>query len=88
MTKAWLNLSGIATPDGMHPTGRRHSALRAKIVGAVFTLTGLSTAYFFIVRPIEEAERSGVLRQGLYGLAMPIVLLCSGVAMLVADLRD
>jgi hypothetical protein len=86
--KAWLNLNGIATPDGAHPTGRRVSVLRTKIFGVASTLAGLATAYFFILRPIEEAKRNGVLRQGLFGLVMPIVLLCYGVAILVTDLRD
>jgi len=88
LIKARLNLNGIATPDGTHPTGRFVTVLRTKIWGAVFTLTGLATAYFFILRPIEVAKRNGVLHQGLYGLVMPILLLYSGVAALVTDLRD
>jgi hypothetical protein len=88
IVKAWFNLNGIATPDGTHPTGRRVTVLRTKILGAVFTLTGLASAYFFILRPIEAAKRNGVLHQGLFGLVMPIVLLYCGVATLVTDLRD
>ena len=88
IAKAWLNLNGIATPDGAHPTGRRVSVLRTKIFGALTALIGLATAYFFILRPIVEAKRNGVLRQGLFGLIMPITLLYCGVAILVTDLRD
>jgi hypothetical protein len=88
LVKAWLNLNGIATPDGVHPTGRRVSLLRTKMFGVASTLTGLATAYFFILRPIEDAKRNGLLRQGLFGLVMPIVLLYCGVAILVTDLRD
>jgi hypothetical protein len=88
IAKAWLNLNGIATPDGVHPTGRRVSVLRTKIFGAITTLTGLAMAYFFILRPIVEAKRNGVLRQGLFGLVMPITLFYCGAAILVTDLRD
>jgi hypothetical protein len=88
IAKAWLNLNGIATPDGAHPTGRRVSVLRTKIFGGLTTLTGLATAYFFILRPIEEAKRNGVLRQGLFGLVIPITLVYCGIAILVTDLRD
>jgi len=52
--KVPFNLNGIATPDGTHPTGRRVTVLRTKIFGAVFTLIGLATAYFFVLLPIEE----------------------------------
>jgi hypothetical protein len=72
--KAWLNLNGIATPDEEHPTGRRVSVLRTKSFGAASTLTGLATAYFFILRPIIDAKRSGVLSQGPFGHVMPIAL--------------
>jgi hypothetical protein len=51
-------------------------------------LTGFISAYYFIWHPIEEAKRSGVLRQGVYGLFIPILLLCAGVATLATDLRD
>ena len=88
IVKAWLNLNGIATPDGTHPTGRHVTVLRTKILGAVSTLTGLVTAHFFILRPIEEAKRNGALHQNLFGLVMPIILLYCGVAMLATDLRD
>jgi hypothetical protein len=88
MMKAWLNLNGAATPDGAHPTGRRVSVVRTKIIGAAFTLTGLATAYFFIFLPIEEAKRNGVLRQSPFGLLLPIALLYWGVMILVTDLRD
>jgi hypothetical protein len=86
--EAWLNLNGIATPDGEHPTGRRATVLRARVIGTALVLTSLATAYFFILRPIEEAKRNGVLHQGLFGLVMPIVLLYCGVATLATDLRD
>lgn len=82
MMKAWLNLNGVATPDGAHPTGRRVRVLRTKIIGAAFALTGLLTAYFFIVLPIEEAKRNGVLRQNPFGLVIPVALLCWGVMIL------
>jgi hypothetical protein len=85
---AWSNLNGIATPDGTHPTGRRVTVLKTKIIGAVFTLIGLTAAYFFVLRPIEEAKRNVVLHQSLFGLVMTIVLLYWGVATLVTDLRD
>jgi hypothetical protein len=88
IVNAWANLNGIASPDGTHPTGRRVTVLRTKIIGAVFTVIGLATAYFFILRPIEEAKRNGMLHQSLFGLVMPIVLLYCGVAILVTDLRD
>jgi hypothetical protein len=88
LTKAWLTLNGIATPEGAHPTGRHVSVLRTKIWGVVFALGGLATAYYFILRPIEEAKRTGVLHQGPFGLVMPIVLLYGGLATLVTDLRD
>jgi hypothetical protein len=86
--KAWLNLNGIATPDGAHPTGRRVTVLRTRVIGTVLVLTSLATGHFFILRPIEEAKRNGVLHQGLFGLVIPIVLLYCGVATLVTDLRD
>ena len=85
---AWLNLNGIATPDGPHPTGRHVSVLRTKILGAAFVLTGLGTAHLFILRPLEEAKRSGVLRQNPFGLVVSIVLVYSGLAMVVFDVRD
>ncbi|MGD0271887.1 MAG: hypothetical protein ABSB14_22670 [Candidatus Sulfotelmatobacter sp.] len=88
IAKAWLNLNGIATPDGAHPTGRRVSVLRTKIGGALISLIGLVTGYFFILQPLEEARRGGVLKQGLFGLVMPITLVYVGVAILVTDLRD
>jgi len=88
IVRAWLNLNGVATPDGVHPTGRHVSILRAKVLGAATALIGLVTAYFFILRPIEEAKRIGVLHQGPFGLLMPMILLYCGVAMLVTDLRD
>jgi hypothetical protein len=86
--KAWLNLNGIATPDGTHPTGRRVSVFRTKIFGVASTVTGLVTAYFFILRPVIEAKAGGVLRQGPFGLVLPITLFYSGIAILVTDLRD
>ena len=88
IAKAWLNLNGIATPDGAHPTGRRVSVLRTRTLGVVFTFIGVVTAYLFIVRPLEAAKRDGKLHQGLFGLIMPILLLYGGVAMLVTDVRD
>jgi hypothetical protein len=88
IAQAWLNLNGIATPDGAHPTGRRVTVLRTKTIGAVCTFTGLATAYLFILRPIQEAKRNGVLHQGPFGLVMPLVLLYCGIAILVTDLRD
>jgi hypothetical protein len=88
IAKAWLNLNGVATPDGSHPTGRHITVLRTKILGAVSTLIALVTAYFFILRPIEEARRTGTLHQNLFGLVVPIIFLYGGVAMLATDLRD
>jgi hypothetical protein len=88
IVKAWLNLNGIATTDGTHPTGRRVSVLRTKVLGLASILAGLATAYFFIVRPIIEANGTGVLHQSPFGLVMPITLHYVGIAMLAADLRD
>jgi hypothetical protein len=88
IVQAWLNLNGVATPDGAHPTGRHVSIFRTKVLGVAATLIGLVTGYFFILRPIAEAQRTGVLYQGPFGLVMPIYLVYCGVAMLVTDLRD
>jgi hypothetical protein len=86
--KSLLILHGFATPDGSHPTGRRVSVLRSKVGGAILLLTGLAAAYFFILRPIEDAKRTGVLDQGPYGLFVPIIMAYGGVATLLSDLRD
>jgi len=86
--RALRTLSGIPTPDGTHPTGRHFSLLRTRIGGAIFTLAGLITAYIFILKPVEEATHTGVLRQGLFGSVMPVVLVYGGIAQLVMDLRD
>ena len=88
IVQAWLNLNGVATPDGAHPTGRHVSIFRTTVLGVAATLIGLVTGYFFILRPIGQAKRVGVLHQGPFGLIMPMILLYCGVAMLVTDLRD
>ena len=89
LIKSWLTLSGIPTPDGDHPTGRRISILRSKVIGAVFAVVGLVSTYYFIWRPIENAARhTGELRQGIFALGLPAVLLYGGIVQLALDLRD
>ncbi|GEM_PF-2688006 len=89
LIKSWLILYGIPTPDGEHPTGRRISALRSKVLGAVCAVIGLVTTYYFIWRPIENAtEHTGELHQGIFALFLPAVLLFGGIVQLALDLRD
>jgi hypothetical protein len=86
--RALRTLSGIPTPDGEHPTGRHHSLLRTKMGGAIAALTGLITAYVFILKPIEEAKHTGVLHQSPFGIIISALLLSGGIAQLFVDLRD
>jgi hypothetical protein len=51
-------------------------------------LTGLVTAYVFLVLPIEETKRNGLLRQSPFSLLIFSALLYWGVGILVTDLRD
>ena len=89
LIKGALILYGIPTPEGDHPTGRRISALRSKVSGAVLAAIGLVTAYSLIWRPIENAKQhSGELHQGIVTLCLPAVLLYGGILQLALDLRD
>jgi hypothetical protein len=85
---AWRNLTGVATPDGPHPTGRRVSLLRYRIGAVLALFIGLATAYAFIVRPIVHAKGSGEIHPGVFGLCIPAFLLYAGIAQLLVDIRD
>ena len=88
LRKAWLNLSGVATPEGIHPTGRHVSILRTKVTGGVMALGGIAAGYYFILLPLVQAKKTGVLHQGPFGLVMPIVLFYAGAMTLATDVRD
>ena len=51
-------------------------------------MTGLVAAYVFLVLPIEETKRNGILRQSPFSLLIFSALLYWGVGILVTDLRD
>ena len=88
LIKSCLILSGIATPDGTHPTGRHFTILRAKINASVLTLAGFASTYFFVVLPIREAHHTGTLHQTLIALVLSICLAYGGIVSLITDQRD
>jgi hypothetical protein len=89
LIRGWLTLSGIPTPDGDHPTGRRMTAFRSRFTGAVLTVAGVVAAYYFVWQPIQRATRlAGELHQGPFGLICPGVMVYCGLCQLVFDLRD
>jgi hypothetical protein len=61
---------------------------KTKSAGFIMMALGLATAWFFIVKPVQEGLRTGQLHYYLKGVLLPPALLYAGCAMLVADLRD
>jgi hypothetical protein len=61
---------------------------KTKRAGLIMMALGLATAWFFIVKPVQEGLRTGQLHYYLKGVLLPPALLYAGCAMLVADLRD
>lgn len=63
-------------------------AKRARIFGICLIPASLLMAYFWMIRPLQEAQHTGLLEYNTKGILLPPALLYMGVALTLADLRD
>ena len=64
------------------------SLAKSKIGGALFVVGGLVMAYFFMLRPLEEAQRTGQLHYYFKGILLPPAFVYGGLMVLLFDMRD
>ncbi len=64
------------------------SLAMTRIFGVLLIPASFVMAYFTILKPLREAQQTGVLHYYEKGLLFPPGLLYMGIALLVADLRD
>jgi hypothetical protein len=74
--------------EGMKLEQKPVSAAKAKVGGALFVVGGLVMAYFFMLRPLQEAQRTGHLEYYFKGILLPPALVYGGLVVLVFDMRD
>lgn len=72
----------------MHQHREAPSLSKSRITGVLFIVLGLGLAYVTVVRPLQEAARTGELRYLVKGVLMPPGLIYLGLCVLFADLRD
>jgi hypothetical protein len=63
-------------------------AAKTKLGGLVVMTISVAMAYFFMVRPVQEGLRTGLLHYYMKGVLLPAAFLYLGCAMLFTDLRD
>ena len=61
---------------------------RLRVFAVAVILGALAMGYFFIYRPLAEAERTGTLTYYLKGVFLSPAFLYMGIVMLFADARD
>ena len=81
-----MQLDGNGMP--VAPAKAPVSAARAKVGGALFVVGGLVMAYYFILRPLQEAQRTGQLHYYIKGILLPPAFVYGGLVVLLFDMRD
>lgn len=66
----------------------RPSLQRLRLFAGFVIALSLALGYFVLVRPLLEAQRTGVLQFSIKAVLVPVAFLYMGFALLVTDLRD
>ena len=61
---------------------------KLRVFGVFAIVLSLVLGYFVLLRPLLEAQRTGVLRFSLKAVLVPPAFFYLGVAVMVTDLRD
>ncbi len=75
--------------NGASAQGKEPASLaKTKVGGALFVLGGLVMAYYFILRPLQEGERTGQMHYYMKGILLPPAFVYGGLMVLLFDMRD
>ena len=83
-----LDRNGMPVTPALSPAKAPVSPAKAKIGGALVILIGLTMGYFFILRPLQEANRTGHLVYYIKAILLVPAFLYMGVAAMITDMRD
>ena len=83
-----LDRNGMPASSATTQTKAPVSAAKAKVGGAIVILIGLVMGYFFILRPLQEANRTGHLVYYIKAILLVPAFLYMGVAAMITDMRD
>ena len=78
-----LDQNGMTVPEK-----KPVSLAKSKVGAALFVVGGLAMAYFFMLRPLQGAQRTGHLEYYMKAILLPPAFIYGGLFALLTDMRD